>query len=79
MCQSRSLEKEKEEPIVQKHTLVSIDLAKTEFEIAISHEPGRIAGRPASRAGSEAQINAIVTELPLKVLLLRQAFGPIFP
>jgi transposase len=30
---------------VQNNTLVSVDLAKTEFEIAISHEPGRIAGR----------------------------------
>ena len=45
MCQSRSLEKEKEEPIVQNDTLVAVDIAKEVFEIGVSDRPGRVASR----------------------------------
>jgi transposase len=49
MCQSRP-GKEKEES-VEKHTVVTVDIAKSIFELAVSHEPGRVAARPRLRRG----------------------------
>jgi hypothetical protein len=55
------LVKSKEEPIVQKDTLVSVDIAKEVFEVGVSDRPGHVARRERPRheaAGSVAQLGA---------------------
>src|SRR5262245_32617328 len=46
-----ALGKEKEES-VEEHSVVAVDIAKSIFEAAVSHEPGRVAARPRLRRGA---------------------------
>jgi hypothetical protein len=50
----------KEEP-VEKHSVVSVDIAKSVFDVAESHEPGRVALR---RRLSRAAFSVFFVQLP---------------
>jgi hypothetical protein len=39
----------KEEPIMDNHTLIAVDVAKSVFEIVVSHQPGKVTARRVSR------------------------------
>jgi hypothetical protein len=53
-------EETKEEP-VEKHTVVAVDIAKVVFDIAVSHEPGRVAER---KRLSRAAFSLFFAQLP---------------
>ena len=33
-----------EEPIMDNHTLIAVDVAKSVFELVVSHQPGKVLG-----------------------------------
>jgi len=66
MCQSRLGSETKEEP-VEKHTLIAVDLAKHVFEIAVSHEDGKVAKR---RRLSRAAFLGFFANTPLATVIM---------
>jgi transposase len=58
--------KTKEEP-VEKHSVVAVDIAKLVFDIAVSHEPGRVAER---RRLSRAAFSVFFVQLPASTVVM---------
>src|SRR5213593_3819785 len=56
----------KEEP-VEKHTVVAVDIAKVVFDVAVSHEPGRVAER---KRLSRAAFSLFFAQLPASTVVM---------
>jgi transposase len=61
------LVKSKEEPIMQKDTLVSVDIAKEVFEVGVSDRPGHVARRERPRRPS---FLALMAQLPASTVVM---------
>ncbi len=65
-CARVALGKDKEERI-EKHTVVAVDIAKSVFEVAVSHQPGRV--RSTRRLPRSAFLN-FFAQLPAATVVM---------